>query len=121
MTHHLFVWIAYILAAVLTLASKLYIYASIGINLGKSLRTCLKEWFLDPTLENASSWVGTIGVVWTLGYIYIERVVDVAGYLGPVFQSLPVAVPIAVVLGWAAEMVAPDLLKKVVSMFTKKG
>lgn len=100
-------WLAYIAAAVLVLAVKLgrYIYQ----NRTRPRLEVLAEWFFDSgSADNAASWVGTIGVVWTLGYLYI-------GEICTLIPGLPVHPSVAFLLGALAEFIAPAVAKIITS------
>lgn len=114
MQSHLTVWIAYIAVALITLGTKLlkYMFGKKSQLRMISPLELAKEWFFESSKENIASWIGTIFVVWTLGYIFIEKTpAFLAPVFGPVMNCLPVAVPVAGLLGWAAEMAAPNFAK----------
>lgn len=109
------IWVAYLFAALATLAGKLIIYVRAGKKMGKPAGKCIKEWFLENSRQNIASWVATIGFVWGIGAVYIDRVVSLAGILGQVFDAIPVHASFALVLGYVAEMVAPNAAKWFIS------
>lgn len=115
-----YVWIAYLAVALITLLSKLASYVYTGTKKGDSIGKSIKDWFFEKTLANGASWVGTIVFVWAFGYIYVEGVFSVLGFFGAFFQKLPVACPIGALLGWGAEMGAPDACKWLIKKFTPK-
>ena len=121
MTHNQWVWMAYITVAVITLLSKMASYAYNGIAINIPFWTSCRKWLFSKTLENGADWVGTICIVWAFGYLFIEKVMAALGFFGAFFQALPVAVPIAALLGWAAEMGAPKLMVWIVNKFTPNG
>lgn len=100
------VWIAYFLGFGLTLLFKWGKAVYMGAKQNKSIGKTTVEWFFEPSLENASSWTATIGGVWVLGSIYINRIVNVAG-----LSSLPVDASIAFFLGTIFEFTVPNLVK----------
>lgn len=124
MTHDHWVWFAYILTAVITLLSKMasYAYKMDTPRTQQSLfwHYC-RAWLFEKTLANGADWVGTVCIVWAFGYLFINKVVAALGYFGGFFQVLPVAVPIAALLGWAAEMGAPKLMIWIINKFTPNG
>lgn len=103
--HHHNIWIAYFIGAVLTLTGKYVRYCYEGNKINKSLSVCTKEWFFENTLSNGASWATTIGIVWSGGYLYINRLVF---FMVP---SIPVDVPIAFLIGSLMESFAPDIVK----------
>lgn len=107
---HLSVWIAYWAGCVLTLLFKWSKAVYLGKKSGKTMKQTSIEWFFEPTLENASSWTATIGGVWVLGTIYIERIVDISG-----LTSIPVHPSFAFFLATIFEFTVPSLTKWVVS------
>lgn len=111
-------WAWYIFGAVLTLVVKWASYVYHGKQMGKSIWTSTKEWFLDATLENTASWVtsiANIGVAWTIGRIYINRM--------PMWDmaSLPLDNAISFTLGVIAEIIAPNCVKWLISKFPGGG
>jgi archaellum biogenesis protein FlaJ (TadC family) len=121
MTQHHWVWFAYILTAVITLLSHMnsYIYHE-ALEHNKKWYKAMKEWIFEKTLANGAEWVGTVCVVWAFGYLFIEKVVGALGYFSAFFQALPVVVPIAALLGWAAETGAPKFCVWIVEKFTPR-
>lgn len=111
------IWAAYFMAALLTLIGKLIRYVQEGKRNGKTVKQSICEWFFEGTRENLFSWIATVGIVWVLGVLYIERLVDATGILGTVFSTIPVHVSGAVLLGYLAETLAPNFLKWVISKF----
>lgn len=107
-------WIAYIAAALLVLLYKLarYCYQ----NRTRQRWQVVTEWFFEPTADNAVSWVATVGVVWTLGYLYVSQVISL-------IDGVPVHPSIAFLLGAVAEFVAPPVAKtitaKAIAVFGK--
>jgi hypothetical protein len=79
---------------------------------GKPTKQIVIEWFFEPSLDNASSWTATIGGVWLLGSIYINRIVSLAG-----LTDLPLDTSIAFFLGTIFEVVVPNITKFIVSKF----
>lgn len=108
--HHHNIWIAYFAGFILTLAWKLASAIYQGNKQGKPWRQTTLEWFLEPSLSNASSWTATIGGVWLLGSIYINRIVEVTG-----LSNLPLDTGLAFFMGTIFEFTVPAITKWVVA------
>lgn len=119
MEHQSAVWAAYIIAAIITLAFKLWVYVRDSEKYGKTKEQSFREWFFERTAENGASWIGTIGVVWVCGYLYINQLLSFSGIMGKVFESVPVSIPMAALTGYVAEMLAPAILKWATNKVTK--
>ena len=104
--HHHMVWFAYFAGFGLTLLFKWAKAAYLGKQQGVSIGKTTLNWFLEPTLDNLSSWTATVGGVWILGSIYIEHIVEVTG-----LTSLPVDASIAFFLGTIFEFTVPAITK----------
>lgn len=100
------VWIAYYLGFSLTLGLKWLRAVKYGAEDGKTPGQVTLEWFFEPSTENGVSWIATIGGVWVLGSIYIDGIINIAG-----FSDLPVRASIAFFLGSLFEMLVPNLMK----------
>lgn len=114
MDHNFLAWTAYLGGALLTLGYKYARYLYIGYPRGIGWKKLTLEWFFDPSKQNAVSWVTTVGVVWIIGGLYIDRMdwnVD-----GNYLKSLPVQSSIAFTLGSMMEYVAPNITKWFVAM-----
>lgn len=105
-------WISYFVGALLILSSKLIRYVAGAGKNGKTKKQAILEWFFEDTNSNYSSWITTIGAVWLGGYLYINQV---ESFLGQALPKIPVAAPVSFVLGCLMEMVAPNIVKLVVS------
>ena len=103
-------WIAYLLGAFLTVAGKWALWCYHGCKMGKSIRESSGQWFFESSTENAVSWTATIGGVWLLGSIYIDRAIIITG-----LSSLPVIDSLAFLLGSLMEFTAPAVVKWVIS------
>lgn len=103
-------WAWYLFGAFLALGWKLARYLYHGQNMlpRRSYRECLTEWFFEASQENAVSWATTIGVVWALGTIYIERIVNIDA-----LSNIPVSSCFSFLLGSLLEVIAPNLVKRV--------
>jgi len=105
------VWIAYFAGAGLVLVSKLVRYLGQSKAHGSSVSGSLKEWFLEPSSNNFASWLATVGVVWVVGYLYINQLADFTGITGKVVDKIPIAAPVAFLFGCVAEIIAPNVFK----------
>lgn len=112
-THN--IWFFYLLGFVGTLMFKLAKAIYLGRKEGKNIRKVSLDWFFCPTLENASSWTATIGGVWVIGSIYINRIVSIAG-----LTDLPVHASIAFLLGAIFEVTVPNIVKWITSKIPVK-
>lgn len=113
-------WLAYIIVAVITLLGKLFMYVKNSEKFDKTYWQSFKDWWKVKTAQDLASWIGTVLVVWVVGYIVIDRPIDFSGFVGQAIASLPVSVPICAMYGFIAEMLAPAALKKIIGMFQKK-
>lgn len=118
MTHNHWVWIAYIVTAVITLLSKMASYGYKGLAINLPFWGSCRKWLFEKTLANGADWVGTVCIVWAFGYLFVNKIMNALGVFGAFFTFLPVAVPIAALLGWAAEMGAPKFMVWIVNKFT---
>ena len=109
---HRSVWFAYFAGFSLTLLFKWAKAVYLGRKQGKTVKQISLEWFLEPSLSNLSSWTATIGGVWVIGSIYINRIVNIAG-----LTDLPVDASIAFFLGSIFEVTVPNLIKWIASKF----
>jgi hypothetical protein len=114
MDHNLTEWASYLGGALLALAYKYARYLYTGHQSRIGWKELTWEWFFDPCKENAVSWVTTVGVVWIIGSLYIERMDWEVG--GNFLKSLPVQSPVAFTLGSMMEFVAPNISKWFVAM-----
>jgi hypothetical protein len=127
MTYNHWVWISYIVVAVITLLSKMasHVYQEIkacehgDYFPGMEWQLC-KRWLFEVTIANGAEWVGTVCIVWAFGYLFINKALAALSYLSKFFELLPVAIPVAALLGWAAEMGAPKLCVWIVNRFSPK-
>jgi hypothetical protein len=108
MESHRSEWLCYILGAVLTLGYKLGRTIYFERKQGKQISAILCEWFFAPTLENVTSWTATVGGVWVVGSVYIERF----GFPNLEWLvAIPVVDSFAFFLGAIAEMSVPNFAK----------
>lgn len=101
-------WIAYLAAALGLLAYKYVRYLYHARRNGKTGREATLEWLFEPSVDNVVSWLTTIAVVWVVGAVYIDSVVDYLSWV-------PRHPALAFLLGILAEKFAPDLAKYFVS------
>jgi magnesium-transporting ATPase (P-type) len=116
-------WRLYLLGALLTLIYKWVKYVHIGMKQGRTFKAATLEWFELVTVGSRASWATTIGVVWVIGTVYINRIA-VGSLFGGFLNNVPVFPAFAFLLGSIAEMIAPDLVKFIVSKIsgiTKSG
>ena len=105
-------WVAYIVGALGSLAWKYGRYVRAAKKAGIPARTATAEWFFEASAENAFSWVTTIGFVWCVGVMYIDRVdLFLTSWLGKV----PPHPAFAPFLGSINEFIAPNAVKWVVN------
>ena len=109
---HKHLWTAYLIGAILTLVYKWAKYCYEGNKLKKSMKDCTLEWFFEASLSNGISWVTTIGIVWTFGVAYIDHVVWL---FGDYIKSIPLEPSIAFLLGSIMELLAPAVVKWIMS------
>jgi hypothetical protein len=109
MKYTTWIWISYIVGALLTLVCKWSIYCYEGKKLKKKISTCTMEWLFEKSASNSVSWATTVGVVWVGGYLYVERI----NYFVP--TTIPVAIPIAFLLGSLMEVWTPNITKWILS------
>lgn len=106
----------YFLGAVITLFSKYITYITYQDKEGDSLLKSTMDWFFEPSLNNASSWIATLAGVWLGGAIYIEKIP--LPYVDSLFD-LPLNYGICFFLGVVMEAVAPFITKFVVNKLRK--
>lgn len=107
------VWISYLGAALLVLLWKWarYVYF-MALTEKKPIHDSTLEWFFEASIVNGVSWVATIGIVWSVGVMYIGRVTWIWFSW---IQEIPVHAAIAFLLGALMEMVAPAVVKLIAS------
>lgn len=105
-------WLFYLLGAVLTLGWKLIRYCRHEKARNVPVRQLMREWFLEPTKENALSWLTTIAVVWAFGSAYIGRVNILQSEF---LKSIPVNDSFAFLFGTMMEIWAPNAAKFILS------
>jgi len=106
----------YILWFTGTLSVLLYKYISY-ITYGKKPRTKIKratfDWFFEPSLLNAASWLATLSASWLGSAVYIDKVPFPLLFelLGPLHHHAS----IALFLGVTTELVAPFVTKWIIT------
>ncbi len=108
--HHHSVWAFYVVGFIGSLLYKWGQYVYQGKKKGTSIKDSTLEWFFEPSLSNFFSWTATIGGVWVMGSIYINRIVDVAA-----LSNVPVNNSIGFLLGSLFEFIFPNILKWITS------
>jgi hypothetical protein len=87
----------------------------LGRKQGRTTKQITAEWFFENSVDNASSWTATIGGVWVIGSIYINRIVSIVG-----LTDLPVHASIAFLLGSLFEVTVPNVIKWITSKLPMK-
>lgn len=104
-------WVAYLAGALLTLLWKFVVEVRGDMNKNSwSIGKAVSNWFFEDSNDNRVSWFVTVGIVWTLGAIFI----DLRGK-GGVFSfvdTVPMHNAIAFFLGGTMEMIAPAATKQ---------
>jgi hypothetical protein len=114
MDHSFMEWASYLGGALLALAYKYARYLHIGSRRRVGWKKLTLEWFFDPCKQNAASWVTTVGVVWIIGSLYIDRM---DWDIGRNFlKTLPIQSSVAFTLGSMMEFVAPNITKRFIAM-----
>jgi hypothetical protein len=97
-------WVCYLVGAILVLMYKWGRYIRQRRAQGIGMKQATIEWFFEPSADNVTSWVVTVGFIWTFGTVYIFKI-DIG--LGEWFQRLPVMCPFAFLFGGLLELYAP--------------
>jgi hypothetical protein len=106
----------YILWFVGTIGTLLYKYISYikyGKKLGVSVKSATFDWFFEPSLSNAVSWMTTLSASWLCSAVYVDKLAF--PMLIDVFGPLPLHGAIALFSGIITEMVAPYITKWVIT------
>jgi len=98
--HHEPLWAAYIFGAVLTLGFKIAHFLYEQNKLKVSFKGALTDFFFGNPQAGTST-VATVGVVWVMGGLYIDRIEFI---FGSMLSAVPLHVSIAFFLGSIAEM-----------------
>lgn len=106
-------WFWYLFGAVSTLAWKWqrYVYESKGK--GIPFKQSTKTWFELQTVGAQTSWGATVGGVWLLGYLIINKE-GAAWFASGVFAGIPALAPICFFIGALAEMIVPAMAKTII-------
>lgn len=105
-------WVWYLAGAFIMLILKCV--KSVAFEQGKGINTwvSLKSWFLENSRDNITSWATTVGVVWIIGALYIQRV---NWSMIDFFNIVPVDESLAFFLGAVMEIIAPNVAKYLIS------
>jgi hypothetical protein len=107
-------WVIYLLGAFCALLFKWCVWVYKGKKvLGKPILLSSREWFSFSLLEEQASWVTTIGVVWFVGAVYIDKVMVLWDWL----TILPSDDSFAFLIGSLMEFIAPNITKWAVNKF----
>ncbi len=104
---------AYVIAALLTLGWKIVRCLRYEKTKGVKVKDALMDYFFAPTQDNAVSWVTTLGLIWCIGTMYINRIT--MSFLPDWADDIPVRVPFAFFIGSLAEWIAPEALKALIN------
>ena len=111
---HEWLWIAYLFGAFLALFSKWGFWVHAGkFKYQKDVWTSTKEWFSIILLSEKVSWATTVGIVWVVGAVYIDK----ATFLWDWLKIVPLDDSIAFLFGTLMEYIAPNAVKWVVTKF----
>ena len=113
-----FAWMFYLLGAALTLLWKMVRYVHEEKKKGRRAKDAIAQWFLEDSIENTTSWCVTIGLVWTLGAIYIS-LRDNAGIFNWI-SVIPLHNALAFSLGGLMELIAPEVAKNIMGWLVSK-
>lgn len=103
-------WLWYLAGAICCLLWKWQRYCYESRGHGISFWKASREWFELHTFGSQASWVATIGVVWVIGAVYVDRV-GVEWMFDGILKFIPVHVSFAFLLGVLAELSAPAAVK----------
>lgn len=113
-------WFWYLFGALVTLAWKWQRYCYESKGKGISFGDASKEWFELVTLKSRVSWGATMGVVWALGTVIVDKV-GASWLFGGVFMDMPVAPPFLFTAGALSEMTVPSFAKWIYSRIFNGG
>lgn len=108
----------YLLGAFLTLGWKLARYVRVEKKKGIPVHDAVAQWFFEDSIENTTSWLTTISLVWCLGAVYVD-LRENAGIFS-FMQAIPMHYAIAFALGGIMELAAPSLAKNLVGWIISK-
>lgn len=103
-------WFWYLLGAWITLVWKWQRYCYESKGRGIPFWAASREWFELITFGSKMSWAVTIGIVWVIGTVVIEKT-GAAWIFGGAFMDMPVAPPFLFLIGALGEMSVPALAK----------
>jgi hypothetical protein len=111
---HKYEWILYLLGALLCLVWKWQRFCYESKGRGLPFWKASRAWFELVTFGSRISWAVTIGFVWVIGVVYIERV-GVDWMFDGLFSRIPVHISFAFLIGALAELTAPAAAKWIAS------
>lgn len=105
----MFLYILWFTGTVGVLLYKYISYIKYGKKVGVSFKQATLDWFFEPSLLNAASWLSTLSASWLCSAVYIDKIsfpllVDLLGPLQPHGA-------IALFLGVLTELLAPFIVK----------
>ncbi len=105
-------WVWYLVGAFLTLVWKWARWVRTGMTMGNGVRQSTREWLDVSLLQDRISWATTVGIVWTVGSVAIDKAVTGVGvpWIDRLL-ALPMFDPAAFLLGTLMEFLAPALAK----------
>lgn len=111
-------WCWYLFGAFVTLVWKWQRYCYESKGRGVPFWEASKDWFEFITCKAKVSWAATLGVVWAIGSVVVDKV-GAAWLFGGVFLEMPVAPPFLFAAGAISEMTVPGFAKWIYSQIFK--
>jgi len=106
-------YILWFTGTIVTLLYKYISYIRYGKKMSVSIRTATLDWFFEPSLSNAASWLTTLSASWLCSAVYVDKLAF--PMLIDVFGPLPLHGAIALFSGIVTEMIAPYITKWVIA------
>jgi hypothetical protein len=103
-------WIWYLLGSIATLAWKWQRYCYESKGQGIPFKKASVTWFEITTVGSKISWGVTIGIVWAIGAVYIQRI-GLEWLFGGFFVDIPLTPSILFLIGSMCEMTVPAMAK----------
>lgn len=103
-------WLWYLAGAAATLIWKWQRHGYESRGRGIPFWKASREWFELVTFGSKMSWAVTIGIVWVVGAVVVEKTGS-AWLFGGALLDMPVAPPFCFLLGALCEMTVPALAK----------
>jgi hypothetical protein len=114
MNHHIgYIW--YLAGALLTLVWKWQRYCYESKGKGVPFWKASREWFELITFGSRMSWAVTIGIVWVVGSVVVEKSGAAWLFGGSILVDMPVTPPFLFLIGALAEMLCPAAAKWICS------